>query len=426
LAQKKDTAQRTENVNLNLEIFMSSNQVTQMRIAQRLDGVSESATLKLNATVQSMKARGLDVINLTAGEPDFWVSEEAKEAVIQALKANRSKYTPVGGIPELREAVAQKTNQQQPDIATTQPWAASNVVVTNGGKQAIFNTCLAVLNPGDEVLIPSPYWLSYPEMVKIAGGIPKFIPSSFSNGFKIEPAQLKSALGSKVKLIIFNSPSNPTGAMYSRAEFRKLAEVILKSETNQHAWILSDEIYDRIILDKTPFCSFLNAAPELRDRTITVNGMSKSAAMTGWRIGWSVASQLITDAMLTLQGQSTSGINALAQWASLASLKLPESHFAYQVESFKKRRNLLLDIFKKARKIKLTTPDGAFYAFLGIGSYLKSGEDSIEFAQRLLEEAKVAVVPCTPFGEPEFVRLSFATDEASLQEGCNRIIRYLE
>lgn len=394
-------------------------------LSHRLDGVSESATLKLNATVQAMKAQGVDVINLTAGEPDFWVPDTAKEAVIHALKTNQSKYTPAPGILELREAIAQKTNSQHESLAKKNPWKASHVVVTNGGKQALFNAFMSILDPGDEVLIPSPYWLSYPEMVKLAGGIPKFIPSSFAQNFKIKPEQLKGALGPRVKAVVFNSPSNPTGSMYSQDELKQLADVLVDTPGAEDVWVITDEIYDRIILDHVPFCSFLKAAPELRDRTVTVNGMSKSAAMTGWRVGWSVAPENVTQAMITLQGQSTSGICSLSQWASIAALKLPEAHFTPQVQSFKKRRDLLLEILRKSSKLELVSPEGAFYCFVGIGKCLRAGEDSISFAQRLLEEAKVAVVPGTPFGEPEFVRLSFATDDKSLEAGCERIVRYI-
>jgi aspartate aminotransferase len=396
------------------------------QLAKRLDGVSESATLKLNATVQSMKSKGIDIINLTAGEPDFWVPDEAKEAIIEAVKANRSKYTPAAGVSELRDAIAQKTNLQHPEVAQKNPWKASNVVVTNGGKQAIFNSFMTLLDPGDEVLIPSPYWLSYPEMVKLAGGIPKFIHAPFSQGFKIKPDQLKSALGPKVKMLVLNSPNNPTGMMYSEQEYRALAEVLLKNPGAENVWVISDEIYDRIVLNDVPFCSFLKAAPEMANRAITVNGMSKSAAMTGWRIGWSVAPESVTQGMITLQGQSTSGINAPAQWASLAALKLPESKFSDQIEKYRYRRNILLENLRKASKIEIVKPQGAFYAFVGVKHFLKPGEDSMAFAQRLLEDAKVAVVPGTPFGEPEFVRLSFATDEASIQEGCRRMVEYLE
>ena len=391
-------------------------------LAKRLNGVSESATLKLNALVQSMKAQGIPVVNLTAGEPDFNVPDAAKEAVIEAVKANRSKYTPAPGIPELREAIARKTNLQQPSVAGHQPWKASDVIVTNGGKQALFNAFMALLDPGDEVLIPSPYWLSYPEMVKLAGGIPKFIPSSFGSGFKITPGALQAALTPKVKILVINSPSNPTGAMYSRDEFAALGEVLL---SHPGVWVMSDEIYDRITFGEVPFCSFLESTPGLRDRMITVNGMSKSAAMTGWRIGWSVAPAPVTGGMNTLQGQSTSGINALAQWASLAALKLPEKDFDSQIKTYLRRRNIALEILGKTRKIELFAPQGAFYLFAGVKACLKPGEDSVAFAEKLLQNAQVAVVPGTPFGDPEAVRLSFAIDDRSLQDGCERMVRYV-
>ncbi len=405
---------------------MNLNKESGLQLSRRLEGVSESATLKLNATVQQMKSQGVDVVNLTAGEPDFWVPEAAKKAVMEAVHSNQSKYTPVAGLPALREEIARKTNEQQKSLSANRPWKASHVVVTNGGKQALFNSLMAILNVGDEVLIPSPYWLSYPEMVKLAGGIPKFIPATGAQGFKITPDQLSRALGPNVRALILNSPSNPTGALYSKEEYRALGAVLSQSPFGKNIWILSDEIYDRITLGSIPFCSFLEANPDLSEQTITINGVSKSAAMTGWRLGWSVAGEKVTQAMLTLQGQSTSGVNALSQWASIAALKLPESDFASQVESFRKRRDLLLENLRKARKIDLYTPDGAFYVFAGIGKYLRPGEDSLGFAQRVLEEAKVALVPGTPFGDPEYVRLSFATDEKSISEGCQRLVRYLD
>jgi aspartate aminotransferase len=405
--------------------------MTSFKLSRRLDGVSESATLKLNALVNQMKAQGIDVVNLTAGEPDFAVPDAAKKAVHEAVDANKSKYTPTPGIPELREAVAKKINAQQPSLAEKTPWKAADVIVSNGGKQALFNSFLALLDAGDEVLIPSPFWLSYPEMVKLAGGVPKFIHAPFSQGFKITPAQLKAALtGShRVKMLVLNSPSNPTGAMYSRAEFAALGQVLLTTPGAENVWVISDEIYDRIVFNDRgdlPFTSFLEAVPALRDRAITVNGMSKSAAMTGWRIGWTVAPAPLTQGINTLQGQSTSGISSLSQWASLAALKLPESDFAEQIKLYRQRRDLLLEILGKAGKIDLFTPQGAFYAFIGVGRYLKAGENSMGFSERLLEGAKVAVVPGAPFGEPEWLRLSFASEEKNLREGAGRIVKYLQ
>jgi aspartate aminotransferase len=399
-------------------------------LSRRLDGVSESATLKLNAAVQSMKAQGVDVVNFTAGEPDFWVPDAAKEAVVEALKANRSKYTPVPGIPELREAVAKKTNVQQPSLAKSRPWKASDVIVSNGGKQALFNTFLALIDNGDEVLIPAPYWLSYPEMVKLTGGVPVFLPAPLSQGFKLKPEQLAAALvgrsggPTKVKLLVLNSPSNPTGAAYTREEYAALGEVLLRTPGAERVWVLTDEIYDRILLGDQPFCSFLEAVPTLRDRCVTVNGLSKSAAMTGWRIGWSIAPEAVTRGISTIQGQSTSGINSLAQYAAVAALGLPESMFTAQIESFRKRRDICLEILGAVSGLELFKPDGAFYLFVGVKNFLREGEESIAFAERLLEGAKVAVVPGTPFGEPDFIRLSFATDERTLVEGCRRMAKF--
>lgn len=394
-------------------------------LSRRMEGVSESATLRLNARVGELKAQGVDVINLTAGEPDFSVPEAAKQAVREALDANRSKYTPAPGIPELRQAVADKTNAQQPSVAATTRWKGADVIVTNGGKQAIFNAMMVLLDEGDEVLIPAPYWVSYPAMVRICGATPRIVPTRFEDRFKLTPESLRAALTARTRMLLLNSPSNPTGSMYTRAEFQALAQVLEESPMGRQVIVLSDEIYDRIALGNIPFCSFLESAPSLRERVVTLNGMSKSAAMTGWRIGWSVAPQWITQAMITLQGQSTSNINSLAQWASLAALRLPESAFAEQVSRYRQRRDLCLEILQKSGKIKAMAPDGAFYVFAGIGGALKPGEDSIGFAERLLDGAKVAVVPGAPFGEPEFIRLSFATDEKTLAEGCRRLVDYL-
>ena len=246
-------------------------------LSKRLDGVSESATLKLNAAVQALKAQGVDVINLTAGEPDFNVPDAVKAAVREALDANRSKYTPAAGVPELRHAVADKTNRQQPSLAAQNgAWKSADVILTNGGKQAIFNALLSLINPGDEVLIVSPYWLSYPEMVKLAGGKPKFLNTTYKAGFKLTPAQLRRALGPKTKAIILNSPSNPSGVMYSKDELAALGREI---EKFKKCWVISDEIYDRIVFGEVPFCSFLESSPQLRERCVTVNGLSKSCLL---------------------------------------------------------------------------------------------------------------------------------------------------
>ena len=397
--------------------------MTKTTIAKRLDGVSESATLKLNALVQAMRARGEDIVNLTAGEPDFAPPEEAKAAVRRALDENRNKYTPVGGLPEIRERVAKKTNVQQPNVVAMHgEWKASDVVVTNGGKQALYNVMMALLNPGDEVLIPAPYWLSYPEMVKLAEGKPVVVETRAENKFKATVDDLKKKLTPKTKILILNSPSNPTGTTYTRAEFEAIGAWIAKEAPN--LWVISDEIYDRILFGADPFVSFLDAAPGLKNRAVTVNGLSKSAAMTGWRIGWTLAPPELTQALLTLQGQSTSGINSLAQYAGIAALDLAEEKFAEMTAAFKRRRRMALEILAKAAKLKVVPPEGAFYVFLGIGAFLKAGEDSMNLSETLIREAKVAVVPGTPFGAPEWVRMSIATDDETLKKGCERLVEF--
>ncbi|NDD90814.1 pyridoxal phosphate-dependent aminotransferase [bacterium] len=398
------------------------------KLAARALTVSDSFTLKLNAQVQELQKSGVNVANLTTGEPDFPVPDAAKDAVRQALDLNRSKYTPVPGIPPLREAIARRTNGQQPALVSVHgEWSASNVVVTNGGKQAIFNAMSAVLEAGDQVLFPSPFWLSYPEMAKLVGGAPYPIATRFENSFKMKPKELLEALNlaARAKLLIMNSPCNPTGAVYSRQELQDLGAVIQSHPRGKELWILSDEIYDRVLLGDKPFCSFLEACPELRDQVITVNGMSKAAAMTGWRVGWTVAVSAVTSAMATVQGQSTSGINALAQWASLAALALPESEFAQQIGKYRERCRLVLEILSKAGKLKVVAPEGAFYVFFGVQGYLKPSESAAQFCESLLRDAQVALVPGDPFGAPGFVRLSFATDEATLKTGCERLVGYL-
>ncbi|MFN7685093.1 MAG: pyridoxal phosphate-dependent aminotransferase [Oligoflexia bacterium] len=403
------------------------------RLASRVLGVSDSLTLKLNTRVQEMQRAGLDVVNLSTGEPDFAVPEAAKLAVQEALRLNRSKYTPVTGILELRERIARRTSLAQPTLVSAfGEWKASDVVVTNGGKQAIFNAMMALLEPEEEVLVPIPYWISYPEMAGLVGAKTHRIQTQFKNSFKLTGAELKTALDatSQPRILILNSPNNPTGALYTRSEFQEIGAVLESHPRGRSVWVISDEIYDRVILQDPAsgkgFCSFLEACPGLRDRTITVNGMSKSAAMTGWRVGWSVSSGPVTAAMGVVQAQSTSGINALAQWASVAALDLPEEAFADQVLRYRARARLALEILQKAGKLEIVVPEGAFYLFFGVEKYLRAGEGTAAFCERVLNEARVAIVPGDPFGLSGFVRLSFATQEKQLEAGCRRLADFLE
>jgi aspartate aminotransferase len=392
-------------------------------ISSRVRNLKESSTLKVNALVNRMKAEGKEVFNLTAGEPDFPPPEAAKKAVIDAVARNDAKYTPTAGIQELRDLIAARTNGQQKEVSSTRPWNGSHVVVSNGGKQAIFNAVFALVDSGEEVVFGAPYWLSYPEMVKAAGGVSVVIPTGAANGYRITPAQLEHAITARTKLLILNSPSNPTGSVYSREELRQLGEVLAK---NPGIWVLSDEIYDRIEFEKGEWASFLDANPALRDRTVTVNGLSKSGAMTGWRVGWSVAPETLTPALVSLQGHTTSGICSLSQAAAVASLKLPSSDFEPQRLEYLNRRNLALEVLRKSAKIKIYEPRGAFYLFVDCGALLKDDQDANGLAERILQESKVAVVSGVDFGAPKCIRISFATRPETLREGCERLVRFLD
>lgn len=400
-----------------------------MTFARRLKHVDESATLKLNALVQELKSQGRDVVNLTAGEPDFSVPAAIKAAVKDAVDRDQSKYTPTPGLVHLRRLIAQKTNRDQPALATTSAWGPEHVVVSNGAKHSLFNSALALLDPGAEAIVPAPYWLSVPEMIKLAGAKPVVAATKFEQGFKLQPAELQKRLTSKTRALFLNSPSNPTGAVYTRQEFQALAKVLQKHRFGKNVTVISDEIYDRLTYGANEFCSFLDACPEMRDRTVTINGLSKTAAMTGWRIGWAVAPAPYVSALNKIQGQSTSGISALTQWAGIAALQAPMHEWPEWndwMRQYRRRREIVLEILAGCGKLKVLPPEGAFYVFFGVKALLGKKEDAFGWCERLLHEAGVALVPGTPFGAKDFVRLSFATDEKSLQDGCTRLVRFCE
>jgi aspartate aminotransferase len=391
-------------------------------LSNRVKNLQESATLKINALVNRLKSEGKTIYNLTAGEPDFAAPQAAKDAVVEAVAKNLSRYTPTPGLPELRELVAKKTNAQQPALASD-PWTPQSVVITNGGKQALFDVILALIDQEDEVIIPAPFWLSYPEMVKAAEGRSVIVHTTAEQHYKITPAQLQHAITARTKMFIINSPSNPTGAMYTRQELRALGDVL---RAQPHIWIVSDEIYDLIEFETGAWSSFLEVNPELRDRTVTVNGLSKSGAMTGWRIGWSVTPNSLTPALIALQGHSTSGICSLSQAAAIAALKLPVSDFNPQLKEYKTRRNLALEVLRKSAKIKVVEPAGAFYLFADLSLILKENLNADGFAEKLLHEAQVAVVSGVDFGAPKCVRISFATDETTIRTACDVLVRYCD
>ena len=393
-------------------------------LSSRVRNLKESATLKINAQVNRMKLEGKQILNLTAGEPDFPPPEVARRAAIEAVEKNLSKYTPTAGIPELRELVAKKTNEQEPAlVAAKRPWKASNVVVSNGGKQAIFNAIFSLIDQGDEVIIPAPYWLSYPEQVKAAAGTSVIVQTTAKAGYQISGTQLEKAITAKTKLFIINSPSNPTGGLYPKAALQELGQVL---ERHPHVWILSDEIYDYVEFEPRTWCAFLEANPNLRERTVVVNGLSKSGAMTGWRIGWSVTPDSLTPALIALQGHSTSGICSLSQAAAVASLKLSQGDFEPHRLEYLHRRNLALEVLRKSAKIEVYEPKGAFYLFVDLKNVLKENQDANGFAERVLQEIQVAVVSGVDFGAPTCIRLSFATDPKTIVEACQRLVDYVE
>ena len=389
-------------------------------ISNRVLTMAASATLAMSKRSQEMQAQGIDVINLSVGEPDFNTPEIIKEAGMAAIKNNFTHYPPVPGYMDLRKAICEKlTRDNGVDFEPTQ------IIVSNGGKHALINVLLAMVNPGDEVIIPAPYWVSYPEMVKFVEGNPVEVRATIESDFKITPAQLEAAITPKTKLLIFNSPSNPTGMVYTKAELQALADVLKK---HPNVYILSDEIYELITFD----CTFESFAqfPELKDRMIIMNGMSKGFAMTGWRIGYIAAPAEIAAACNKVQGQMTSAASSIAQKASVAAMQQDPKQSAdlkNMVASFKKRRDLVREGLKAIPGFKVNQPTGAFYIFPDIsalfgkkyGKYtIKSGDDMAEF---LLDEAHVALVGGNSFGDSNSIRISYATSEEKLTESIRRI-----
>ena len=393
--------------------------MTTLKLSSRLDGVAESSTLKMNAAARELAAKGFKVINLTAGEPDFPVLDSVKDAAIAAITGNFNKYTPATGIPELRKGIAKKFEKDNGLV-----YAPEDIIVTVGAKQAIFNFLLATINPGDEVLIPSPYWVSYPDMVKIAGGRPVTIETSAESSFKMTPAQLKSAITPHTRALILNAPSNPSGVVYSRAEMQALAKVLEGTDV----WVVSDEIYEKLIFEGE-FTSFAALSADAFKRTLTVNGFSKTYSMTGWRLGYAAGPKPLIAAMALLQGQSTSGANSVAQKAALAALDLPDSAFKPMVEAFRRRRDRMAEIFSAAGKFSFVKPAGAFYFFLNVEqAYGKAyNHDQVltgseDLAFYLLNTAHVGTVPGNGFGADAYLRLSFAVSDSDVEEGSKRIV----
>ena len=392
-------------------------------LSDRINAMEVSATLGMAAKTRELKAEGKDIIGLSLGEPDFDIPDFIKEAAIEAIQQNYSKYTPIDGYLELREAICEKFKRDN-----NLNYKPSQIVVSTGAKQCLANVALAMLNPGDEVIFPAPYWVSYKEIAKMAGGVPIEVHTTIENNFKITPAQLEAAITSKTKMVWFNTPCNPSGSIYSKAELEALAIVLRK---HPHIFILSDEIYEYINFTNERVTSIAEI-DGLYERTITVNGMSKAFAMTGWRIGYMGATEWIAKACAKVQGQVTSGANAIAQRASIAALKAPKSKIQYMVDEFKRRRDLVLELLNEIEGFKLNIPEGAFYVFPDISSFFGKTlrgriiNNASDFSLYLLEEAMVATVTGEAFGDANCIRFSYAASEKDLREAIRRIKESLQ
>ncbi|MCR4267908.1 pyridoxal phosphate-dependent aminotransferase [Nitratireductor sp. ZSWI3] len=392
-------------------------------LADALSRVKPSATIAVSQKARELKTQGRDVIGLGAGEPDFDTPDNVKKAAIDAINRGETKYTPVSGIQPLREAIAAKFKREN---NLDYDW--KQTIVGTGGKQILFNALMATLNAGDEVVIPSPYWVSYPEMVALCGGTPVFAETSIDNGFKLTPAALEKAITPKTKWLIMNSPSNPSGAAYTSDELKALADVLL---AHPQVWILTDDMYEHLTYGDFKFFTIAEVEPKLYERTLTMNGVSKAYAMTGWRIGYAAGPIELIKAMDMIQGQQTSGACSIAQWAAVEALNGPQDFVARNKAIFQGRRDLVVSMLNQARGIKCPVPEGAFYVYPScaelIGKTAPSGkviETDEDFVSELLEAEGVAVVHGSAFGLGPNFRISYATSEALLEEACTRIQRF--
>ncbi len=387
------------------------------QLSDRLNRLAPSATLAMSQRSGEMKAQGINVINMSVGEPDFMTPDHVKEAGKKAIDDNFSKYSPVPGYLSLRKAIANKLKREN-----NLNYSASEVIVGTGGKQGVCNTILALVNPGDEVIIPAPYWVSYPQMVKLAGGEPVIVPAGIEQDFKVTADQLKAAITSKTKLIILCSPSNPTGSVYTKEELEALAKIVLE---HNDLFVLSDEIYEHI--NYIGCHASIAACEGMKERTIICNGVSKAYAMTGWRLGWVAAPEWIIKGLNKLQGQYTSGTSSVSQMAALAAYEGDQGCVEDFREAFQRRRNLIVSLAKEVPGLEVNVPEGAFYLFPKCSSYFGKTDgkhvinNSTDFALYLLEEGHVATVAGDAFGSPDYFRMSYATSDDNIIEALSRI-----
>jgi aspartate aminotransferase len=392
-------------------------------ISDALNRIQPSATIAISNKALAMQAEGKNVIGLAAGEPDFDTPQNIREAAIAAINGGKTRYTAVDGIAELKKAVCAKFKRDN-----NLDYKPSQVSVGTGGKQVLFNALLATVNPGDEVIVPAPYWVSYPDIVMLAGGKPVIVQGRADKGFKLQASDLEKAITPKTKWLILNSPSNPSGAAYSHAEMKALTDVLMK---HPHVWILSDDMYEHLVYDDFKFATPAEVEPKLYERTLTMNGVSKSYCMTGWRIGYAAGPEQLIKAMGKLQSQSTSNPSSIAQWAALEALNGPQDFIAKHNEVFKQRRDLVVSMLNQAKGLSCMTPEGAFYVYPScagaIGKTSPSGkkiETDEDFVSELLATEGVAAVHGAAFGTSPFFRISYATSNKNLEDACQRIQRF--
>ncbi|KJH71281.1 pyridoxal phosphate-dependent aminotransferase [Aliterella atlantica] len=383
-----------------------------MKLAARVGEVTPSLTLAIAAKAKAMKAEGVDVCSFSAGEPDFDTPAHIKAAAKQALDEGKTKYGAVAGEPKLREAISHKLKTDN-----NLNYEAENIIVTNGGKHSLFNLMLALLNPGDEVIIPAPYWLSYPEMVKLAAGIPIIVDTA-DTGCKLTPEQLNAAITAKTKLLILNSPSNPTGVVYTPAEISAIAKVVVERDI----LVVSDEIYEKIVYDGAEHISIGSLGEDIFARTIISSGFAKAYSMTGWRIGYLAGAKELIKAVSTIQGHSTSNVCTFAQYGAIAALQGSQDCVEQMRQAFAERRKVMLQKLNEIPELSCAKPDGAFYLFVNIG---KTGLTSLEFCDAFLEKQQVAAIPGIAFGTDDCIRLSYATDMASIEKGMDRLDKFV-
>jgi aspartate aminotransferase len=384
-----------------------------MQLADRTNVITASMTLSISSKAKAMAAKGIDVCNFGAGEPDFETPLPVREAAKAALDAGKTKYTPTGGIRHLRELIADKLTREN-----ALAYSPDQVMVSTGGKQAIFNGLMAVLNSGDEVLLPEPCWVSYPQMIKLASASPVFLPTTAATGFKLTPEALETAITDKTRLLILNSPSNPTGAVYTLEELRALTEVVVAHQII----VLSDEIYEKLVYDGRQHVSFGSLSQAVFDLTLTCNGFSKAYAATGWRLGYAAGPLPVIEAAINIQSHTTSSANTFAQYGAIAALEGGSDAIETMRQAFERRRDLMYEGVSAIPGLRCPKPAGAFYVFPDISA---TGLDSITFCTRLLEEEHVATVPGVAFGSDAHIRLSYATDAEVIEKGVTRLGRFV-